>query len=60
MNPIAKVLDNSDLNNIIQSFLRCKWCSRVPTNFYPNIRDWDLLTDGVCIHCLRKKYDAYF
>ena len=58
-NPAEKVWYNSDLKNIIEDFLRCIWCKKVPYNYYPNIKDWDLLTKGKCIHCLRKEYDAY-
>ena len=59
-NPLKKVWNNPDLQAIINSYLQCIWCNRVPYNVYPNIKDWDLLTNGKCIHCLRKEYDAYF
>jgi hypothetical protein len=59
-NPIEKVWNNPDLKSLIEDFLKCIWCSQVPINYYPTIRDWDLLTNGKCINCLRKEYSAYF
>jgi len=56
---VEKVWNNPDLKNLIEDYLRCIWCQEVPYNFYPNIRDWDLLTNGICIHCLRKEYGAF-
>ena len=47
------------VHGLIEDFLRCIWCSKVPINHYHNIRDWDLLEDGKCIHCLIKEYSAY-
>ena len=59
-NSVEKVWNNPDLKAIINSYLKCIWCNRVPYNVYSNINDWDLLTNGKCIICLRKEYDAYF
>ena len=57
--PMEKVWYNPDLKSIIEDYLRCIWCSKVPINYYPNIRDWDLLENGKCIHCLIKEYNVY-
>ena len=35
-NPAEKVWCNSDLKNIIEDFLRCIWCKKVPYNYYSN------------------------
>ena len=57
--PIEKVWLNPDLRKIIEDYLRCIWCSRVPINHYHNISNWDLLENGKCIPCLIKEYSAY-
>ena len=43
-----KVFNNNDLKNIIESYLKCIWCQKLPERHH-KLEDWDLLTDGKCI-----------
>ena len=56
MNSIEKILKSDLFRNIISSYLKCKWCSKEPKI---NLKDIDLLTNGICIECLIKEYSAY-
>ena len=53
-----KVFNNNDLKNIIESYLKCIWCEKIPERHH-KLEDWDLLTDGKCIYCLLKEYSGY-
>ena len=46
-----KVFNNNDLKNIIESYLKCIWCQKVPERHH-KLEDWDLLTVEKCIYCL--------